>query len=113
MMEEPLKETRPVLLTDDDESIGFPIRLNVSGRTVHRALKQLITGHFGITREMVVGEIIRRVNIPEVLSGVRLSMKMEETIRSLVREAIGPEIKTQMKQMIDEAIRDRVAITLK
>ena len=92
----------PVSVTTED---GTPsIRLNISGRTVYAALKNLLVQHYGITPEKMIAKITESIDVKDIVT----KWMNGEHIRAFV----GKIAKETVERMAEKVIRDEVrAIT--
>lgn len=80
---------------------GTPsIRLNISGRTVYAALKNLLVQHYNITPARVVEMITKGADVESV---VRAWMNGQH-----IREFVGRIAKETVEKMAERIIRDEV-----
>lgn len=82
---------------------GVPsIRLNISGRTVYAALKNLLVQHYGLTPESVLATITKAANVDSV---VRTWLNGEN-----VRNFVAKVAKEVVEKMAERIIRDEVRL---
>jgi hypothetical protein len=76
------------------------IRLTVSGKTVHSALKALLTRHLGLTREEVIATLIKKANLETAVRDWLNGAHMREFVGRIAREIV--------RGMADEILREEV-----
>jgi hypothetical protein len=103
MAEEQEKAT-PVIDTE-----GGHIIMKVTERSVYNALKNLIIGRFGLTKETVMAEILRIVKpqdvVREWMNGQNVRDFVSKTAREVVRELATAIIKEEVKAAINGKVK--------
>ena len=88
------------------------ISIKVTERSVYNALKNLLQGQFGITRDTVMLRILDIVRPQEVIekwmNGQNVRSFVDDTARSVIRDLAAPIIREEAQK----AINGRIKITI-
>lgn len=94
------------------DSEGGHIIMKVTERSVYNALKNLITGKFGLTKETVMAEILRLVKPQDVVRDWMNGQNVREFVGKTVREVVKELATAIIKDEVKAAINGRVKISI-
>lgn len=85
------------------------VKLNVSGRTVYAALRNLLQHHYGLTKEVVISKMLESADIKtwvkEWMNGSHIRQFVGETAIKVVREMADPIIRAEVKKAVEGKIQ--------
>lgn len=91
---------------------GGHVIMKVTERSVYNALKNLIIGKFGLTKETVMAEILRLVNPQDVVRNWMNGQNVREFVGKTAREVVKELATAIIKEEVKAAINGRVKISI-
>lgn len=97
--------------TVERDEHGTP-RLNVNGRTVHRVIKDLLVGEFGLTREGIVQKFLEMLTSSNAVRDWMNGQNVREFVGRVARETVSAMAERLIREEVRVVMNGRIRITL-